>query len=672
MWLGLRGPRRWATLICVGIAATLASMLVVFASQREPTRAALRLPSFFSHDEVKEPSNSSPSPAVPQLPADSNHFDEKHPIGRLSRDAEDRFQKYDVGRSKTFKETVQKYRLAYGRHPPPGFKEWYKFARENKVYDIDDFQQINDDLRPFWATPPAEIRRYAANAAEDSVGLVSIRKHNVLWEHRGWRPETFAKMLEGISKFLPDMDIPINHMDQPRVVVPWDDLQRMLSVEESTRSLNSTDVHDRFTTGMSYIPVVAGQDPDVNWLSRLNPLATPKAADSDTDESRPDYDWFNYAGKHYMDLAAEACPPESYARNPASSEHRAKAEASYKSTSSGFVQNFNLSSDLCTVGPYVNETHGMLYASSSMLASRKLIPIFSECKLNVNNDILFPANMYWTHDPRYMYDEKNDVDWEQKKDIVIWRGITSGGTAILEDPEGWQRMHRQRLVLMLNATNAGDREFSIFSLPGDDLNGNAEYDAHNTSLTTFLKEHADVGFTEKMACIPNCDFYDSVFEMLKGISFTETFQSKYLVDVDGHSFSGRWRAFLQSKSMGIKATIFREWHDSRMWAWRHFVPMDNRYDDLYSILTYFIGIQSSKADGNGAYVPRHDDQAHHIAEQGRQWAGKVLRDVDIQIYLLRLLLEYARIIDDNRDKIGIADDGGLSMENFDRGEPAVA
>jgi hypothetical protein len=44
-------------------------------------------------------------------------------------------------------------RLTVGR-----VEQWYKFARDRKVYNIDDFDQIWDDLRPFWSIPPKELR----------------------------------------------------------------------------------------------------------------------------------------------------------------------------------------------------------------------------------------------------------------------------------------------------------------------------------------------------------------------------------------------------------------------------------------------------------------------------------------------------------------------------------
>jgi Glycosyl transferase family 90 len=202
---------------------------------------------------------------------------------------------------------------------------------------------------------------------------------------------------------------------------------------------------------------------------------------------------------------------------------------------------------------------------------------------------------------------------------------------------------------------------------------------------TFSEEHVDVGFVEAWGCIPDCSFYNSVFSWKPQTTLSSQFRSKYLIDVDGHSFSGRWHAFLQSKSLGFKATIFREWHDSRLFAWRHFVPVDNRYDDIYSLLTYFIGYgkpDASPATANeenpdavnrGVYIAPHDFEAQKIAHLSREWANKVLRREDIEVYMFRLLLEYGRIIDDNRDRIGYSGDGSeLDKFNEDSGDTWAA
>ena len=113
---------------------------------------------------------------------------------------------------------------------------------------------------------------------------------------------------------------------------------------------------------------------------------------------------------------------------------------------------------------------------------------------------------------------------------------------------------------------------------------------------------------------------------------------KYLPDLDGNSFSGRYRGFLGSTSLPIKATIYDEWHDSRLVPWKHFVPMDNTYIDIYGIMAYFLG--------------GRDETAKQIAMEGKKWTETVLRREDMQIYVFRLLLEYARLCDDNRERLG--------------------
>lgn len=45
-------------------------------------------------------------------------------------------------------------------------------------------------------------------------------------------------------------------------------------------------------------------------------------------------------------------------------------------------------------------------------------------------------------------------------------------------------------------------------------------------------------------------------------------------------------------------------------------------------------------------------EAETIAEEGREWAGKVLRKEDMRVYMFRLLLEWGRLTDDRRDELG--------------------
>ncbi|EKV06135.1 Lipopolysaccharide-modifying protein [Penicillium digitatum] len=576
--------------------------------------------------------------AATTSPVFGQYARDEHPIVDLMREANRNWRKYDDGRSKSFRQTVAKYRDTHGRHPPPGFKEWYMFARKNKAHNVDDFQQITGDLRPFWAVPPAGIRQMAAKLqCSDGIAGVQIRNKNVVYSPgEGWRVETLRSSVKRIARYLPDMDIALNIMDQPRVMVSFEETQEYLRTEALTRSLPS-DARDGFTQGMNYL-----YEEDSNI------------------ESNADPSWFSIAGKPYMDFARESCDPHSPARNDNITVE--DADKLYKSYSGGFVTNFTASSDLCTVGPVLGKNHGFLFSASSNLVTRKLIPVFSECKVSVNNDILFPANMYFMNDKRYTYNSRHDYEWRDKADTLLWRGVTSGGVQLADN---WQHMHRQRFVHITNHTDVRSETVSILS-----ESSMGHYRTYpNFYPSKFSLDHFDVGFTEAWGCIPDCSFYDDVWTYKEPQDFSEQFKAKYLVDIDGHSFSGRWRAFQLSKSLGIKATIFREWHDSRLFPWRHFIPMDNRYDDLYGLMTYFLGLdpQASPVDAltsSEPYIKKHDFEAEVIASQSRKWAQHALRDEDLDIYLYLLLLEYGRIIDDNRDSIGYSGDGS-ELDHFD-------
>ncbi|MCJ1230634.1 hypothetical protein MMC12_007308 [Toensbergia leucococca] len=615
-----RGRRRlFLAVAAIGLFIIVANLLVLSGTDIKSRLNKIPIPG--------RPKNSlGLGPSIPHTIDDSIWQDDSnvdnaqgpvdtHPIAKLMKEADTSWREYDESRSITFKETVSKYRRKYGRHPPPGFQAWYQFAREKNVHHIDDFQQVMDDLRPFWAIEPRILRTLAAHMWENKehgVAGIHIRNHKVVKENNhSWRSETMISLIERFVEYLPDMDIAMNRLDQPRVVVPWEEMQALLAKELETRQ-TPPDTIDEFTAGMP------------NYLNLT----------SETDDGpREDPQWYPAPGKQYMDIARTACPPESHARSNFST--MGDSEALYKDRSGGLITNFNRTSDLCTVGPEIQDKHGFLYSSSSIVATKRLVPIFGECKVNVNSDILFPANMYWMHDDRYDYSDEHDVDWDDKTDVMVWRGVTSGGTQLKDN---WQRMHRQRLVMLVNGTEMEGKEVRILT---EQLNRKGEYenDAH-FKPSQFAELHTDVGFVETLGCIPaNCDFYDNVLTLKPQISLSEQFKYKYVVDVDGHSFSGRWRAFLESKSLGIKATIFREWHDSRLFEWRHFVPMDNRYDDVYSLLTYFIGtgsveqrqVTSESEASNIAYMARHDAEGKRIADQGREWANKVLRREDIEV-----------------------------------------
>lgn len=86
-------------------------------------------------------------------------------------DAEDKFKNLLSKQSKTLRDAVVEYRKRYGREPPKGFGDWWKFAQENNVRLVDEFNAIVEDLAPFWDMSPAEFRRRAIQVSHNSLQL---------------------------------------------------------------------------------------------------------------------------------------------------------------------------------------------------------------------------------------------------------------------------------------------------------------------------------------------------------------------------------------------------------------------------------------------------------------------------------------------------------------------
>ena len=315
----------------------------------------------------------------------------------------------------------------------------------------------------------------------------------------------------------------------------------------------------------------------------------------------------------------------------------------------GFVSNYTLSTEFCHQ-PDLQGLHGIFIEPLSTSATKVLFPLFGGSKLATNNDILLPAAAYWKGEERFTGGEDRGAPWAEKREGVVWRGVATGGS---NKNTNWKGFQRHRFVRMNNSTAVswaedGTEAAVNFALP-EKMYKLASQAAG--SLGKWVSSWANVAFTDLM-CSPymeggNCDYTSLYFAVTESIPMADQFDTKYLPDIDGNSFSGRYLGFLKSTSLPIKATLFREWHDSRLVAWKHFVPMDSRFGDYYGIMEYFLGF------GEGR---NHDDRAERIAADGKAWADQVLRREDMQIYVLRLLLEYARVSDDRREKMGWVED----------------
>ncbi|KAK3391660.1 hypothetical protein B0T20DRAFT_85046 [Sordaria brevicollis] len=588
------------------------------------------------------PANGSPAdttpPAAPNTPPTSSDKSSlkwkpaefatgDHPIDARIQAAEKEFNDRLAKRTYTLADAAAAYRERRGRHPPPGFDKWFEFAKEKDAIIVEDFwDQIYHDLEPFWALKPARIR----HDAYDFEMRISVRDGKASSGSDWFWTKIWLNLIKTIEHLVPDLDIALNAMDEPRMVVPWEKINEFMTAADKTRTIK-----DAATVVQKY-PKLPGAD--------VNP---------DANEVTPKKTWENKSGiPSYWAIARRGCPPDSLARTsslmtdfdrrPTISNNFAAAH-----TEKGYVSNYTLSTLVCHQ-PDLQGLNGIFVEPLSVSATDTLFPMFGGSKLAVNNEILLPAPMYWNEEERFMGDAGADVPWAEKKDGVIWRGVATGGK---NRETNWRAFQRHRFVAMNNATKL-ERAVSWtelpenFDLPPSEYGLKAQQDG---KLGDWVKGWSNVSFVD-LFCTPKpekglgCNYTDPHYTVTAGMKMADQFYYKYLPDIDGNSFSGRYLGFLRSTSLPIKATVWREWHDSRLTAWKHFVPMDNRYSDWFGIMEYFVGY--------GDKVKGHDQVAEAIAMAGKEWADKALRKEDMQVYVLRLLLEYARLSADDREVMG--------------------
>ncbi|KAK1750500.1 hypothetical protein QBC47DRAFT_393588 [Echria macrotheca] len=574
--------------------------------------------------------------AVPGKPGGLSHRPHlaHHPIDDLIKEARTQFNQLMGKQSLNLEQAASRYRERRGRHPPPGFDKWFEVAQEKKGIIVEEFfDRIYHDIHPFWGLDPRDIRARAHN----QPFTIAVRNGKIKPIHDDkeihFRMQMWIDLVERMMPHLPDLDMYVNHMDESRVMVPWEDIEKYAAAEQRKRVV---------------IPV----DEAIQTYSGV--------ADVENDE-RYDPHWHHGDAHKFWDFIRDACPPNSPGRSVSSldtfnSTIEFPDAPVPQYTHKGYVKNFTASEDVC-LQPHLRGMHGTFVEAISMSTTKQLMPIFGECKLSTNNEMLIPSAMYLAENLRKDYSGGNERGgpWANKIDGMVWRGAASGAR---NKDDNWWHNHRHRFIQMMNGTTvasmeAGDVEagptFRLLAPEKDPYQLSAQKEGQ---LGKWVSSWSDVAFNNLLCHPPEfapdgkklrtCKHNDELFKVVEGMPFAKVYDWKYVPDVDGNSFSGRYRAFLMSTSLPLKSTIYPEWHDARLMPWVHFVPFDNSYMDVYGIMDYFL---------NG-----HDEEAERIAREGQAWSSAVLRQDDMLIYTWRLLLEYARVMDDNRDKLAYVAD----------------
>jgi hypothetical protein len=132
--------------------------------------------------------------------------------------------------------------------PPPGFEGWYNFAKAHHSPIIDDFDIIYDRISPFWNISGTEFAE-AVNRLQDILNSdvwvctfsAEKARTNCTHPHRSVdrNIQGFLNMaLADLGGSLPDTIFLVNHLDEPRVLLPPSSFER-------SESLNITNYSKR-------------------------------------------------------------------------------------------------------------------------------------------------------------------------------------------------------------------------------------------------------------------------------------------------------------------------------------------------------------------------------------------------------------------------------------------
>ncbi|KAK4696135.1 hypothetical protein P7C71_g1737, partial [Lecanoromycetidae sp. Uapishka_2] len=524
-----------------------------------------------------------------------------HPIEILVREAETKFTQMVERQSKTLTNADNEYRSRYGRSPPPGFDIWFDLAIKADLAIIDDYDAITKPFEPFFGLSAREIRTRVNMTfdSQDYVMKFSIKDHELSSEGQETAMASIynsqlPKWMQAYLQHLPDLDFVVSTTDEPRVLLPNDELEHLL--RHCPSSLSGSGLHS----------------------SSEAPLSS----------QRQELEFLHARRQRTFDLATLPCPPDSPSRsgpalyNPPDQPHLS------------FITNITSSRDVC-LNPSFGFQHGMFASINDISLTLTLLPIFNQAAPSSFQDLLIPSPWYTMRYDEEYYVESDDPDWKDKQDTLYWVGGSTDGVV---RSKHWDTLQRHRFALLVN--NASQP--AIFLRKGADKNTWEEYPSTMSGAGLYPDMiHVHLAYQADADCEGDaCDDERERMVLGEKEEASAAYQSRFLFDLDGHAHSERFLRYLGSKSLVFKQTVEREWHDDWLVPWWHYVPVSMGMQELPEMLNYFA------RDPKGRLI------AEEIAERGREWARKSLRKVDFELGMFRIMLEWARLVSDERDREG--------------------
>ncbi|KAI1863590.1 hypothetical protein JX265_008807 [Neoarthrinium moseri] len=298
-----------------------------------------------------------------------------HPVEKLIGEARTDFHHLLQKQSQNYTAAETEYRRRYGIEPPAGFEAWYDFAVSHQSPIIDDYDTIYASVSPFWKRSGVEIARIMVevqDALDSELWLCQFTSENakthcthpyrVFDRHTG---SMFESLLANLPGVIPDVKFLVNHLDEPRVLIP-----------PGSRRNNPPSSHAQVA--------LADMSRQSTWD------AITKFCDSN--------------------------PQDEFSRD----------RYNAKTPSLQFVAHPASDKDLCQ-HPQNRNTHGLFMSPTSFRLIEGLVPVLSTGSPSTMGDILFPSPAYM--ESEFQYDATNDIEWDRKRSTLYWAGSNTGAYA---------------------------------------------------------------------------------------------------------------------------------------------------------------------------------------------------------------------------------------------------
>ncbi|PTB74025.1 glycosyltransferase family 90 protein [Trichoderma longibrachiatum ATCC 18648] len=547
-----------------------------------------------------------------------------------------------------------------GRLPPPNFDAWYKYAADDSVM-IDEFQQIDRDVGPFWNVAPSVLRKRADEmAAMPDVATITVKDGKVSRKDTGSADDSkdldeLVSMIAKFSQYLPDMVLPINLQPAPRVLPSWEEANtksraaQLSSVADLLTRRSTDDVGSGSGNGSTTAPVEHKKETIAEPSTPSPPPAAAAAPITSPGVSTP-----GISASDLRRMMVDACSPLSRSRTrphwnfmefcwPCAKDH----------TYGQLLAKWQQSLDTCAQ-PDLRLLHGFSLTDPPRAPLRHLAPLFGASKTDEFGDIVIPL-------PRTRLAQP-DIKWQfaRRYDSLVWRGVVGERAPSSQALRG---SHKYRLLHLASAPYARDDVVMVLPTPGDG-------DIFSYERVPAAEANALVPFSVGVTNSTPCAAHDGCALVQKAYGLrdeaVEPLEYRYvlLMDDDDGPPQHQLLRTLRSNSVPLVSTIFRTWYTERLMPWLHFVPVDPRLQALHTTFAYFSGtVDRPPVNGRDTAMQGRTADAEWIVQQGQKWAAQALRDKDMEIYLFRLLLEWGRLIDDERDSIGFRKDGNGAFQS---------